>query len=333
MPPDLTPRPPSCFATSRARSGSWLACSLWTSLPGRYFSSRNRHPMTKISSAISATDQAVRKMPFASAGTPPADSVCNRPAPNKSASNKQTHRLQPAAAIGFSNPQKPLCAIYSHQAGMPGLNVGQALALADSPCLPIVQCNLGEMRQRPVRRNQKSAGSVFRKGLKPIQRDGRCQLERLTGGSAQRGQMGTTTQGPANIHGQAANIRSLGAVHGQLKLFFTEAGQRQRMNGDGARLALNRFSLAGQLIEPLALVLERRVHGGYLLNGPAESVQHRLDFFGAEARHRPRFQHRSLGITAVGGNPQTNSGLVALVGLQQIPGHLGCLTKAQHQKA
>ena len=136
-------------------------------------------------------------------------------------------------------------------------------------------------------------------------------------GATQTAHMGAHTQGLADIFGQGAHIGAFGTVHPQLEFRIGEIEQLEFMNGDGARLALHLDPFAGQPVEAFALVLDRRIHGGQLLDLAGEAGQHFGHRLGGDPGGIMGFDHVALGVGGGGDLAELHSHQVFLVGVEQ----------------
>ena len=109
--------------------------------------------------------------------------------------------------------------------------------------------------------------------------------------------------------------------------------RRDRVNGHLARLALHRPPLARQLVEALAVVVERRVHRRHLPDHADEGAERRLDGRGVERGHRGRLEHRPAQVLGLGHDAEPDGRHVLLVELDQVGRELGRLADQDRQHA
>ena len=92
---------------------------------------------------------------------------------------------------------------------------------------------------------------------------------------------------------------------------FFEAGDLQTVNSHTARLSFHLFSLAGQLIQPSALHLDRRDHGGNLADLSDKRPESRFHL-GPGNRHLPPPNFPSVGVQGIGGHPEAGHSQILL---------------------
>jgi hypothetical protein len=105
------------------------------------------------------------------------------------------------------------------------------------------------------------------------------------------------------------------------------------MDGDSARLALDRFPASRQLVEALAFELQRRVHRRDLVLLADERRQHRIDGAIVERRHGSALDDLGLTIARLGARAELHQHPVRLPGIQQPAANLGGLPEADRQQA
>ena len=91
-------------------------------------------------------------------------------------------------------------------------------------------------------------------------------------------------------------------------------------------------TLARQLVESFALVLERRVHRRNLLNLAPKTLQRPFDIGSGDIRDRASLDDLALGIAGGGGFAQLDAHPVTLVRVEQKGGDLGGRTEADRQQ-
>src|SRR3989449_3403777 len=92
-------------------------------------------------------------------------------------------------------------------------------------------------------------------------------------------------------------------------------------------------SLAGQLVQPPALVVDRRVHRRHLRDAADEAAARRLQPLAREPGHRRLGEHAAGEIVRVGGDAEADGRDVFLVLVHQIGRELGGLADEQRQDA
>src|SRR5690606_17672821 len=148
--------------------------------------------------------------------------------------------------------------------------------------------------------------------------------------AAQGGNVSATTQCRTYILYQSTDIGTLAALHFQTQAIPFQPQHGQSAYGNRSRLALHCFPCPGQLVQRLAVMLERRVHRRHLLDITGKARQYRLDLSQGDLAGT-HLQHLALGVTGSGGHAQTRLGNIGLVRIQQILGELGGLPKTQRQ--
>src|SRR5690606_40664685 len=88
------------------------------------------------------------------------------------------------------------------------------------------------------------------------------------------------------------------------------------------RFTLHYFACTCQLVQRLAIALERRVHRRYLADWTTKLWQYGFNV-AATNGHFAGLQNFAFGVARVGGLPQLHHRLVALVGLEQVLRELG----------
>ncbi|MNM98422.1 hypothetical protein D3C81_1109530 [compost metagenome] len=165
-----------------------------------------------------------------------------------------------------------------------------------------------------------------------VQADGLLQAERPGLGAAQFGDVRSAAQRLAEILDQSANVGALAAGYRQIGKRRLETGQLKTFNSNRTRLALHYLAGTRQLVQRLAIALERRVHRRYLLDWPPKARQQRLQLFPTNG-HFTLLEHLTLGIAGGGGDAQVHDRGIAFLGIQQVLGELGRLAEAQRQHA
>src|SRR5439155_1153170 len=97
--------------------------------------------------------------------------------------------------------------------------------------------------------------------------------------------------------------------------------------------ALDLHALAGQLVQPPALVVDRRVHRRHLRDAADEAAARRLQPLAREPGHRRLGEHAAGEIVRVGGDAEADGRDVLLVLVHQIGRELGGLADEQRQDA
>ena len=106
----------------------------------------------------------------------------------------------------------------------------------------------------------------------------------------------------------------------------------EAVNRDLPRLSLDHDAFMRKLIEPLALVLERRVHGRNLLDPAPKRRGGALDHRRGEGRHRALRHDLALRVTRRCRHSEQERRDIVLVGVQQIAGQLGRIAEADGQQ-
>src|SRR5690606_17485627 len=101
----------------------------------------------------------------------------------------------------------------------------------------------------------------------------------------QRRQVRTTTELLADIFGQATDVRALAAADVDLQVRRRPVLQRDGMDGYGAPLLANLFSLPRKLVEWYAILFQGRVHGRHLLDLTDKACEDFLDPVTGELGH------------------------------------------------
>ncbi|MNF75764.1 hypothetical protein D3C84_578450 [compost metagenome] len=151
-------------------------------------------------------------------------------------------------------------------------------------------------------------------------------------GTSQFSNVSATTELLTDILHQGTDIGAFAAIHRQPRSITFEGQQFQARNSNRTRFALHYFACTSQLVQRLAITLERRVHRRYLTDLPTKFGQYSLDI-GATNGHRALLQNFTFGIRRGGGLAQLRQGFVTLVGIEQVLRELGGLTEAQRQDA
>ena len=113
--------------------------------------------------------------------------------------------------------------------------------------------------------------------------------------------------------GVSADVKPLATD--DAKIDFRQADRLDfvRVNMDEPRFALDHFSLAGQLVERDAVLLDRAHHRRHLVKIAVELRERGVDLFAGQLRDRPGFGHHAVGILAAGGFPELEGSRVFLV--------------------
>ena len=165
----------------------------------------------------------------------------------------------------------------------------------------------------------------------PVQVDGVAHLEATDRRSFQGRDMRPATEGLSDVLGQGAEIGPLGTAHGDLERVAQKADQVERMDHDRTWLALDRDPAMGQLVEPLAPVLERRVHGRHLGLLAQHGAEDRGDARRVHVHDRSFPDHLPFGVSGGRHHPELHDRPIALVGVEQEAGELGGLAETDRQ--
>src|SRR5262245_26403069 len=121
----------------------------------------------------------------------------------------------------------------------------------------------------------------------------------------------------ADLFRDRTDIGALTAVDLELQSVAFERGEFVAIDGHNTRPTLHFDAASGQFVQRLSLVLDRREHRRYLLELAAKSLEHGFHRCGIDAYHRPRLDHCSVRVAAVGANAQPDSNPVFLVRVEQ----------------
>ena len=135
-----------------------------------------------------------------------------------------------------------------------------------------------------------------------------------------------------DILGQHPHIGALAAVDSHLRLILIPLHHVEPLDPHLARCPLDLHAFACVLVQRPAIALQRRVHRRHLRDAAGELFQHGVELFMRD-RHRPTIEHLALGIGGRGAHTELQSGLVGLVGVEQIRRVLGGLAESQRQQA
>src|SRR5882724_10587050 len=191
----------------------------------------------------------------------------------------------------------------------------------------------GPVRVQP-QRTQRNQGTVGRQEPQPepltgarladfVPRDGGLEREGSHPGADERGQRGATAQRGPHARGERAHVGALAAADADDEVRERDRLEPDRVHDDLARLALHLDPLPGELVEALAVTVERGVHGRHLLDAADERHERGLERGRVERGHRARLEHRAREILGLGGDAQADGGHVLLVEIHQVRRQLG----------
>jgi hypothetical protein len=105
------------------------------------------------------------------------------------------------------------------------------------------------------------------------------------------------------------------------------------MDLDLPRLASDAFTAARQLIQPLAVMLEGRVHGWNLQLLPLETGQYGIHRCAAQCWHLAAFDDRRFAVERDSACTQLNGDAINLGCVEQPPTHFGSVPEAHWQQS
>ena len=103
------------------------------------------------------------------------------------------------------------------------------------------------------------------------------------------------------------------------------------VDSNRAGVTLYRLAFPGELIEPLAVFFQRRIHRWYLFAGPFESLQNGRPGVTIKLRNRGCLNDFAVGISRICCLAQPSRDAVGLVRLEKVGTDLGCLAKTERQ--
>ena len=144
--------------------------------------------------------------------------------------------------------------------------------------------------------------------------------------------MRAAAQHLAEVGSQRPYISSFGAAQLTFQFRTVQPQPPQFVNRHLARRAFDFNPLARQLVQRLAIALDRRVHRRRLLDHTGEAPQRGLHLFLVQQPDRAGGENLALGVTGRSGYAQPAGKAVCLVGIQQQPRQLGSFAQTDGQQ-
>ena len=190
------------------------------------------------------------------------------------------------------------------------------------------------MAQRRVQRQQRFLQTAFRAqrfNLLPRQRV--LEPEHARGGALQRRHVSAAAQRLADVVAQRADIHALAAIHADaISVFASAVKHLNAVHPAFARLQRHSLALSRQLVQPLAVALQRGIHGRYLLDLAHEPRRRRAHILLIRI-HGALCHHLTSGVLGIGLHAQLQLGHIGLFLVDDVVEQPCGFADAQRQHA